>query len=1006
MNDESKIDENDVEYYAPDLGNAKPLDIHDNSEDVDDFETKLDEKVIFQRVAKELYKYPSSAIRELLVNAIGHGARKANEKYGEDNKAYVDIHLHPHERHLTITDVRGAGMTHSQIKSLMSYVGRSGNMDSKTAGQFGMGYFSHLKIADSCIVETRVREAYEYKGKMVHCMAYLNNRGWQWQKTNTTDEDVDLEEPGTRISLTLNNDIDIYDVIRTIKAVAQYQDIMVELTLDDDYGKMSAGKVEIPQTADLADIHEERDDQEVIILDDEEVYFKAVMYKGNYGNMARDAPKVILLARVPIEVDDGMIPNFSGYILNIKDERKYMPLPDRERLAQKSEQALKAKLETLFKDHFGKLTATTAEELEAMPYKMPVLYMNQLNIARFFTQATKDFIHSVQDHTITHIKYDEDKHLTEYTAQHNMHQVLSYRKNAFIVNNKALPPIRAVHEYCIAQGLGTPKFVRIDKKTGVVAKQLLEQWKVPLIREFMKANKIKSVGASGSKASAGLTFHKHTGYGRDTEKITDFEDIEYSNTIFVKGPLKPWMDVMSRAKTDFFVTKYNKKAVEYGIENDESIITEATLYGMKDFEVVSSKGKQMFSEWHEQIHKVKDYRSYNGANVYYDSENDLEKNDKQLMYTLGQSNSGVGDGKYVNDALLIPQKTVSIHDIKGNEIEVNLIENFEFLCKAYTAIREDSEVRESITDQIGNHEVVIPYKETRIKKYKTCEQVYGETKFYENKVYTGFTQQGEIRATESWRSFSLDLKNYFGVENKYHLQYNWREHFDLIEIAKVEIEKVFASDDMRNLMLKNTMNCDYSDFNDALNDNHKATVVNTFFKNIQKLVPEPDSKNNLDVFFKTRHALNIIGDVHIEKVLKSNGLSADAHDFVYKLREQLKVINKRVKITGHYENFLNEFVIGCEAKVVETPSVIDVSCKANHFIHIKSLVELHSVMELAEVQPEEDGRITMKFITPADIAGISNVEHSRGYATMNKKCPCGCDNYIQKKLIKYNDDDD
>ena len=63
------------------------------------------------------------------------------------------------------------------------------------------------------------------------------------------------------------------------------------------------------------------------------------------------------------------------------------------------------KLESLFKDHFGKLTATTAEELEVMPYKMPVLYMNQLNIARFFTQATKDFIHSVQDHTITHINF-------------------------------------------------------------------------------------------------------------------------------------------------------------------------------------------------------------------------------------------------------------------------------------------------------------------------------------------------------------------------------------------------------------------------------------------------------------------------------------------------------------------------------------------------------------------------------------------------------------------------
>ena len=78
--DKMKKDENDVDYYAPDLGNAKPLNIPERDDaEVDDFETKLDERVIFQRVAKELYKYPTSAVRELLVNSIGHGCRKANE---------------------------------------------------------------------------------------------------------------------------------------------------------------------------------------------------------------------------------------------------------------------------------------------------------------------------------------------------------------------------------------------------------------------------------------------------------------------------------------------------------------------------------------------------------------------------------------------------------------------------------------------------------------------------------------------------------------------------------------------------------------------------------------------------------------------------------------------------------------------------------------------------------------------------------------------------------------
>lgn len=1009
---ESKIDEDGVEYYAPDLGNAKPLQIHDNEEDVEDFETRLDQKVIFQRVAKELYKYPSSAIRELLVNAIGHGARKANEKYGDSNNACVEIHLHPHERHLTITDIRGMGMTFAQIKSLMSYVGKSGNMDSKTAGQFGMGYFSHLKVADSCIVETKVRDAYEYKGEQVKCMAFLNNRGWQWQKINKSDDDVELEEPGTRISLTLNNDIDIYDVIDTIKKVSEYQDIPVELILDDDYGKMSAGKIEIEQNADLSKVHEDVEGQETIILDDEDVYFKAVMYKGDYGNLAHNGAKVITLARVPIDVDDGMIPNFSGYILNIKNERKYMPLPDRERLAVKSEEALKVKLEKLFKDHFGKLTATTAEELEAMPYQMPVLFMKQLGIARFFTQATKDFINSVVDHTITHIIYDNERHITEYGAPHNMHQVLSYRKNALVVNNKALPPIRAVHEYFAANGLGKPKFIRIDKKTSVVAKTLINEWNIPYIRDFMKENKIKS-SKSNNSTSTGLTFHHRRHYGRDTEKITDFDDIDYQKTIWIKGPLKPWMECIGQQRSQFYVTKWNRKAVEYGIENEEPILTEATLYGLSDFEVITSKGKQMFSEWVKETNKIQKWSRYNDIDIIVDDENDLENNNEQSLYTLNQMNDNYAsydeEPKYVNSAMIISQETIALHDIEGNEVECSFNENINFIVNAYERIRNDFEIRDSISSQLKDGYVQVPYKPTKLKKYNNCNDVYEQSWAYKNSSsIRGFSENiRHLRKTDSWRSYELGIEDYYGVENSFHLRYSWEEKFDLLLKIKDGIAKSYESTDMRNLILHAIMESNSTDFELSVRQqpgkSPTQTDVDKFFVKLRTIIDEPKTDNNLDLFFSTRKTLNNLDDIN--DALKGADISSSCHNVARELHQIFVKLNRRVQITGNYERFLNEFVNNSQATVIEdekTPSIV-VSCNASAFNQVRSLIELHSPYYITEIIPEGEKRLQITFIPAPTINGITFEQSSR-YSLVTKKCPCGCENHVSEKLIKYNED--
>jgi len=1001
-----KVDEQGIEYYSPDLGNAKPLKIPDRkAEEVDDFETKLDEKVIFQRVAKELYKYPTSAIRELLVNAIGHGAKKANVHYGKDNGAYVEIKLHPHEKSLVITDVRGMGMTHQQIKSLMSYVGRSGNMDSETAGQFGMGYFSHLKIADSCIIQTKVREPYEYQGNMITSMSYLNNKGWQWQRINKNDEDIDLEEPGTSISLTLNNDITINDVINTIRSVAKYSDIVVKLILGDDYGRLVAGDINIDQTSDLSTIHPITEEQETIILDDEDVYFKAVMIKDKYGNMSHDGEKVMLLARVPITVDDTtMIPHFTGWVLNIKNERKFMPQPDRERLSMKSETALKTKLNELFKTHFESLKATNAEELESLKYKFPVLFMRQLGVEKYFTKATKDFIGSLVDHTVKHIIYDEAKVSTDYGASHNLLQVLAYRKNALIVFNKSIAPIIAVTKYCNEHKIPKKQYIRIDlEKTSKIALDLLEQWKIQKIKDFMVTNKIKS---KAGKHVTGLTLHSHPSHSRQSTKITNFDDIDFSRTIWVKGALKPWLKVFHAEKSSLFMTKYLKTSQKYAEDNDEPFITEATLYGLKDINIITSKGRNTFVKWYR-LNKSILHSGYSNNYIkkFEASPNEVAKT-KQLEQALAtQNNNTRSYGESVSHdidcamVMLNSDDATVIHDVNGTPIVLPYENNYMFLLNLYEQIQSNVVLRTDIKSQLSI--ITTPNK---TEKYDTVEKLFNTSPIYKEGMIIGNYGGTEMNITdlESWKLYDLNFVPFFGIPNVYESKYGWRDGIDFMYAIMDAIKNTVKELDTQQMLFRGITHTDYDSFCTAIGThsygNDKRTdaqmvvfkqKIQTIVNEIAKLIPIINANDSFDVFIKTRHALN-----NIDKKLLESQSNHKNNAIISSVQSVIDNVNSQVSITGKFTEFINEFLPRSECIITETNNTTTIMCNPSEMIKVKTIVELHSNMQFSDLKIDGEKSILV-------FHSYEKPSYHDYWETKNT-CPCGCKNNSTLRITKMN----
>lgn len=1013
----SKTDEDGVEYYAPDMGAPDVLNIPDQeAEDTDEFETKLDARVVFQRIAKDLYKYPTSAIRELIVNAIGHGARKANEKYGKKNGAYVDIHLHPSDRKLVITDVNGMGMTYQHIKNLMAFVGRSGNLDSKTAGQFGMGFFSFLKIAENCLVHSLVRDPYDYQGKKVRAFSFLNQGGWQWQKLNKTDGDVPLDKPGTQIRLTLNDDITIEQVIETIQNVSRYQDVPVKLYLDGETESIAAGEYEIEQFPDLKDVHEDKPDQEVIELDDEDVYFRAVMYKNEWDGLAHDGAKVTLLANVPIDMDKSYIPRFSGYVLNVKNERKYVPLPDRERLAVKSEEMLKEKLEKLFTSHFSNIIATNADEFEKLPMKLPVLFMRNLRITDYFQESTRQFVTMMLDHYVKTIKYETGKDSkgnevvvkTKNGADHNLNQVLAYRKDCIIVHNKNMSPIAAIHKWCLDNKKPVKNYIRLTDKLSQTTKDLIEEWNIPKSKDFIKEHKIyvKATGDRSGAVPEGIPMH----YRDSRHKIvraSDLNDIEFDNTFWTKGKLTPWAKITSNKDGydtgEYRFAKYLKSMNEWVEENEQGRLTVASLATLQDFKVYGQNDdgeveEINMSKW---LANYKTNERWNRFSLYTIEESVLE--DEQALEKLFASHSYSAEGNIRRSSVILITEDPHINMVNtnGETVSKNYTEHFKFLIHLMNEVKSNKELRDDI--EVNQKGALKQLEKNPFYKAVNSNIVYDVPRNSEpaSKV-SDFVKH---KVGLDYRPYGIFCKAW---ENKWsQWQYNM-EGFE--SICRQLNESKLLTDDQTSFVIHGLFSYNrwdgqelvsgirsYHDDNDPKLDSHSKQ----FFKRIGQLLPKKRESEGqeLELLFNIKKSIKAFKKAmddktrtEDDKILNSkSSYRTFINEAVYPLLNQ---IQSCIPLTNSLEPYLHHMVTEDVQVVKSKPRAITLSLNdTSKFKETQTLIELHTNLSLKDIGID-DKSLVMEF-KPSEV-GASH-EYRNGEYKLN--CPCGCNNYTD---ITYN----
>jgi len=289
-----------IEKYSPTIRKEKPLDIQGT-----DYESKLDslvndegiikmrlnEEVIIQRVSNQLYKSSYSAFRELYNNCCYHGY--INEK------SYVKVSIDTFTRKFIIQDFYSKGISEEVFTEILTELGTSSNIDRTKGGKFGLGFNAYPLLSDVVILETSCVNGDSY--------AVIGKGGMQFQKMPKPN----LENTGTKLSMTLKEDIDYYKLIQKIVECAKTSGVLtyLELKTDEQIAGFSNGLNTLEQES-YSEIFDENINNENLSYlkssfenDDYEIHLSVAV--GKDGNLINNRTKNIYLINSPIisEID-------------------------------------------------------------------------------------------------------------------------------------------------------------------------------------------------------------------------------------------------------------------------------------------------------------------------------------------------------------------------------------------------------------------------------------------------------------------------------------------------------------------------------------------------------------------------------------------------------------------------------------------------------------------------------------------------------------------------------
>lgn len=383
--------EDNLEVYTPEVGESESFNLDETTTSYSPrlnklkeggiVDVKLNERAIKWRISHDLYKDFRSGLRELFQNEA-RACRQAIKKYNAKSK--IEVRINPDTRDLTIHGIDSLGISEVVFDKVLRVLGVSGNTDGGTeVGQFGMGFASYTTLSDIVKVETWYREPYEDGSEQRY--AFIGDNGIDFKILPQPD----LETFGTRLSLTYNEKTTVTGLIDMLTECVKFCGVPTTLVVESDwnnyhkYGHL--GVYELDVYKGIEHCLEKQLEEKLDVIDEAGeirrnknnlTYFKKVhinnddyefvgligIISNSYNNVVSSKMSYHLLAGVPIEMNFNARGKWSSYAINIKNERKFMPTADRDRLTNEAEAKIQALYDEDIQNHFTEFHLTSIED--------------------------------------------------------------------------------------------------------------------------------------------------------------------------------------------------------------------------------------------------------------------------------------------------------------------------------------------------------------------------------------------------------------------------------------------------------------------------------------------------------------------------------------------------------------------------------------------------------------------------------------------------------------------
>ena len=267
------------------------------------------------------------------------------------------------------------------------------------------------------------------------------------------------------------------------------------------------------------------------------------------GTRAGSNKREVLIVGTPIDSEIHL--PFSQWILNIKDERKFKPMPDRDRLTESADKRLHETLDHMIKEYLSKVRIRSYDELRNSPYKSEFLWLCRHGSVELMLESEKEFMNSLSFSV-------KAAAAGKFANSHNIADALNNFDEIIYMNNNTKNAVEKMTSLYGDKNILPFTFTKGKKNVDWEKElEILENFGVRNSSVIFKENRIKIIQESKSLSDVDILVHLNSGYYQ--KKNIEVEQINDMTMMMDEGNTNHVIKILRQGYSPYQITKYMKE---------------------------------------------------------------------------------------------------------------------------------------------------------------------------------------------------------------------------------------------------------------------------------------------------------------------------------------------------------------------------------------------------------------------------------------------------------------